>query len=147
MAAHHTLIITPSLYLPQQSLLIVLFCVFGGMRYFWGAAAGAIVLGALPIYFSGLADWYQILYGVLFVVLMIVRPQGLIGSTDLTWVRRLLGRGKDPADQDADGRTEEKEQARCLSHFSRPRGSSERSATCRHWPASTSPLAAAASTA
>ncbi|MBM9468749.1 branched-chain amino acid ABC transporter permease [Nakamurella leprariae] len=81
LAAHQQLIINPGLYGPQQSLIIILFCVFGGVQYFWGAAIGAIVLGLLPIYFNGLADWYQIIYGLLFVVLMIVRPQGLIGRS------------------------------------------------------------------
>jgi branched-chain amino acid transport system permease protein len=83
LSAHQLLAISPSLYGPQQSLIIILFCVFGGVRYFWGAAAGAIVLSLLPVYFSSLADWYNILYGALFVVLMIVRPQGLIGRISL----------------------------------------------------------------
>lgn len=91
LAAHHAIIIQPSLYLPHQSLLIILFVVFGGTRYFWGAALGAIVLGSLPIYFGGLADWYNILYGALFVVLMIVRPQGLIGDSDVRWLKARFG--------------------------------------------------------
>jgi branched-chain amino acid transport system permease protein len=81
LAAHQQLIINPDLYGPSQSLIIILFVVFGGVQYFWGAAIGAIVLGLLPIYFNGLADWYQIIYGLLFVVLMIVRPQGLVGRS------------------------------------------------------------------
>lgn len=81
LSAHQQLIISPSLFGPQQSLIIILYCVLGGVEYFWGAAVGAAVLSLLPIYFSSLADWYDILYGLLFVVLMIVRPQGLIGRT------------------------------------------------------------------
>ncbi len=87
LAAHQQLIIAPSLYGPQQSLIIILFCVFGGIEYFWGAAAGAIVLSLLPIYFSSLADWYPIVYGLLFVALMIARPQGLIGRTNMSLPR------------------------------------------------------------
>ena len=83
LAAHQQLIITPSLYGPQQSLIIILFCVLGGVQYFWGAAIGAIVLSLLPVFFSGLAEWYEILYGLLFVVLMIVRPQGIIGRVSI----------------------------------------------------------------
>src|SRR5262249_7410592 len=98
LAAHHTMIITPSLYLPHQSLLIILFCVFGGAQYFWGAALGAIVLGALPIFFNGLAGWYQILYGALFVILMIVRPQGLIGRSVVDCLRSHLRRSRPAGD-------------------------------------------------
>jgi branched-chain amino acid transport system permease protein len=92
LSAHQLMIITPSLFGPQQALLIILYCVLGGVRYFWGAAVGAIVLSLLPIYFEWLNDWYMIVYGLLFVVLMIVRPQGLIGRSDGARPRRSLGR-------------------------------------------------------
>ena len=83
LSAHETLIITPSLFGAPQSLLIILFVVLGGVQYFWGAIVGAVVLTMLPIWFAFLADYYQITYGLLFVVLMILRPQGIIGrSTD-----------------------------------------------------------------
>ena len=59
---------------------MILYWCSGGVQYFWGAALGAIVLTLLPIYLNWLADWYQIVYGLLFIVLMIApRPQGLIG--------------------------------------------------------------------
>ena len=51
LAAHQQLIINPDLYGPQQSLFIILLCVFGGVQYFWGAAVGAIVLSLLPVNF------------------------------------------------------------------------------------------------
>lgn len=79
LSAHQLMVITPGLFGPQQSLLIILYCVLGGVQYFWGAALGAVVLSLLPIFFGWLDDWYMIVYGVLFVALMIVRPQGLIG--------------------------------------------------------------------
>ncbi|MGB3437661.1 MAG: branched-chain amino acid ABC transporter permease [Actinophytocola sp.] len=89
LAAHQLMIITPELFGPQQALLIILYCVFGGTQYFWGAALGAIALSLLPIYFDWLSDWYMIVYGLLFVALMIVRPQGLIGRAAVGSNRRL----------------------------------------------------------
>lgn len=53
----------------------------GGVQYFWGAIVGAVVLTMLPIWFDFLEDYYQITYGLLFVVLMILRPQGIIGRS------------------------------------------------------------------
>lgn len=85
LAAHQLMVITPALFGPNQALLIILYCVVGGVEVFWGAAIGAIALSLLPIYFDWLSDWYQIAYGLLFVALMILRPQGLIGR------RRLVG--------------------------------------------------------
>ncbi|WP_281690384.1 branched-chain amino acid ABC transporter permease [Pseudonocardia thermophila] len=92
LAAHQLMIITPSLFGPQQALLIILYCVLGGVQYFWGAAVGAIVLSVLPIWFEWLNDWYMIVYGLLFVVLMIVRPQGLIGRSERSGGGPLLRR-------------------------------------------------------
>lgn len=86
LSAHETLIITPSQFGAPQSLLIILFVVLGGVQYFWGAIVGAVVLTMLPIWFDFLEDYYQITYGLLFVVLMILRPQGIIGrSTERRW--------------------------------------------------------------
>ena len=92
LAAHAQLIISPDLYGPQQSLIIILFCVFGGVQYFWGAAFGAIILSLLPIYFNWLSDWYQVVYGSIFVLLMIFRPQGLIGRSSAPFLPKLLHR-------------------------------------------------------
>jgi branched-chain amino acid transport system permease protein len=83
LSAHETLIITPNLFGAPQSLLIILFVVLGGVQYFWGAIVGAVVLTMLPIWFDFLQDYYQITYGLMFVLLMILRPQGIVGrSTD-----------------------------------------------------------------
>lgn len=82
LAAHFLRFIEPERFGATQSMVIVLYVVFGGVQYFWGAATGAIVLSLLPIYFDFLERWYQITYGALFVVLMIVRPQGIIGRGD-----------------------------------------------------------------
>lgn len=104
LAAHQLMIITPSLFGPHQALLIILYCVFGGVQYFWGAAIGAVVLSLLPIYFDWLSDWYMIVYGLLFVALMIVRPQGLIGRGAVRagrrWTSRLRRSVTGPTDRE-----------------------------------------------
>jgi len=82
LSAHFLLFIKPDSFNASQSMIIVLYVVFGGIQYFWGAAAGAMALSLLPIYLGFLETWYQIVYGALFVVLMIVRPQGVIGRGD-----------------------------------------------------------------
>ena len=77
--AHQALHIEPANFGPQQSLVIVLYVMFGGLATFWGPLVGAGVLTVLPAVFDFLRDWYLIVYGALFVVLMMIRPQGLIG--------------------------------------------------------------------
>jgi branched-chain amino acid transport system permease protein len=76
--AHHFFFIDPPTFGLQQSVAIILFVIFGGIETFWGAVLGAIVLSLLPDLFRFLKDWYLFLYGLLFVLLMIFRPQGVI---------------------------------------------------------------------
>jgi branched-chain amino acid transport system permease protein len=84
-----------------------LFCVFGGVQYFWGAAVGAVILSLLPTFFSGLAEWYQIIYGLIFVILMIVRPQGLIGRSTGSLLPRLIRRRATEPDTPSTAREEQ----------------------------------------
>lgn len=86
--AHQILHIEPANFGIQQSLLIVLWVMFGGLSTFWGPILGAGVLTLLPVWLDFLKDWYLIVYGGLFVVLMIVRPQGLIGKGRPFWMAR-----------------------------------------------------------
>ena len=77
--AHHMLHVEPAQFGIQQSLIIILYVVFGGLETIWGPVLGAVVLTLLPEVFGFLRDWYLVTYGLVFVVLMILRPQGLIG--------------------------------------------------------------------
>ena len=92
--AHQILHIDPSNFGVQQSLLIVLYVMFGGLATFWGPLLGAGVLTLLPEWFDFLRDWYLIVYGLLFVLLMIVRPQGLIGRSAPGWLGGFGQRGQ-----------------------------------------------------
>ena len=92
--AHQILHIDPSNFGVQQSLIIVLYVMFGGLATFWGPLLGAGILTLLPEWFDFLRDWYLIVYGALFVVLMIVRPQGLIGRSAPGWLAGFRQRGQ-----------------------------------------------------
>jgi branched-chain amino acid transport system permease protein len=86
--AHHFFFIEPPTFGLQMSVAIILFVIFGGIETFWGAVLGAIVLSLLPDLFRFLKDWYLFMYGLLFVLLMIFRPQGVI---DRRLLRALRG--------------------------------------------------------
>jgi len=87
--AHHFFFIDPPTFGLQMSVAIILFVIFGGVETFWGAVLGAIVLSLLPDLFRFMKDWYLFMYGLLFVLLMIFRPQGVI---DRRLLRRFFGR-------------------------------------------------------
>lgn len=91
LSAHYLLYISPATYGAQQSLLIILYVVLGGLLVFWGPMLGATLLVLFPIYVTFLQDWYAFVYGGLFIVLMIVRPQGIVDGRG-QWTRRLFPR-------------------------------------------------------
>jgi branched-chain amino acid transport system permease protein len=85
--AHYIAYIDPSSFTPLESLTILLMVVFGGMGSLAGSLVGATVLVLLPelLRFMGLpssvaAPLQQMIYGALLVILMLVRPQGLLGK-------------------------------------------------------------------
>jgi branched-chain amino acid transport system permease protein len=64
--------------------------VFGGMQSLVGPAIAAFVLVAVPELLRFFTEWRLIIYGLLFVIIMIFKPQGLLGYTEMnftyTWM-------------------------------------------------------------
>jgi len=84
--AHYITFIDPSSFTVMESITILLMVVFGGMGSLSGSFIGAAVLVILPelLRFVGMpssiaAPLRQIVYGLLLVVLMLKRPQGILG--------------------------------------------------------------------
>lgn len=78
--------IDPTSFTVFESILVVSMVIIGGAGNPWGALLGAAILVTLPeaLRFMGLppvlsAHLRQIVYGALLIVLVFVRPQGLIG--------------------------------------------------------------------
>ena len=85
--AHYSSFIDPSSFTIMESITILLMVVFGGMGSLKGSFVGASALIILPelLRFLGMpssvaAPLRQMIYGLLLVVLMIWRPQGLMGK-------------------------------------------------------------------
>jgi len=84
--AHYITFIDPSSFSVMESITILLMVIFGGMGSIQGSIVGALILVILPemLRFLGLpssiaAPLRQMIYGFLLVVLMIKRPQGIMG--------------------------------------------------------------------
>jgi branched-chain amino acid transport system permease protein len=67
-----------------RSFEIMAFVVLGGLGSLSGAAIGAAVLTAAPEILRGLGEWRMVLYSLLIIATMLVRPQGLMGSRELS---------------------------------------------------------------
>jgi branched-chain amino acid transport system permease protein len=76
-----------------RSFEIVVFVVLGGLGSLSGAVLAAAVLTAAPEVLRGLGEWRMILYSVLLIAMMLVRPEGLLGRRELVpgWPRRARG--------------------------------------------------------
>lgn len=84
--AHYITYIDPTSFTVMESILVISMVIIGGAGSPWGPLIGAVVLVTLPeaLRFIGLpsavaANLRQIFYGTLLVVMMMVRPRGLVG--------------------------------------------------------------------
>jgi branched-chain amino acid transport system permease protein len=67
----------------QKSFDILIMVVLGGLGSISGAAIAAVILTILPEALRGFADYRMIVYALLLIVMMIVRPQGLFGIREI----------------------------------------------------------------
>ncbi len=65
----------------QLSLLAVTMAILGGMGNIFGAVVGAVALVGLPELFRFAAEYRILVYGIVLLLLVRFRPQGLLGST------------------------------------------------------------------
>ena len=89
-------IITPDSFDFVLSVLILAMVVLGGMGNLWGAVLGAVVLGTLPELLREFAAYRMLLFGLLMILMMIFRPQGILGGQLIK--RELAPRQKEEPD-------------------------------------------------
>jgi branched-chain amino acid transport system permease protein len=66
-----------------KSIDLVIIVVIGGMGSITGIVLGATVLVVLPEVFRSFADYRMIVYALALVIVMILRPQGIMGVKEL----------------------------------------------------------------
>lgn len=82
--------LSPSFFNVDRSSGLLAAVVFGGIQSLIGPFITAFVLVAVPEILRVFNEWRLILYGLLFVVVMLFRPQGLLGYVEMNFnfVRR-----------------------------------------------------------
>lgn len=85
--ACHLQFIDPSSFVMNEGIFVVTMVIMGGLASHRGAFLGAVIMVALPeaLRFVGAPPEYaaqmrQIIYGLILVLLMIFRPQGVLGK-------------------------------------------------------------------
>jgi branched-chain amino acid transport system permease protein len=67
----------------QKSIDLVIMVVLGGMGSITGVVAAAAILTILPEVFREFSEYRMIVYALALIIVMIVRPQGLLGIKEL----------------------------------------------------------------
>jgi len=79
MLAHFLAFVGPMTFNMDESLLHMQMAILGGLGSMPGSILGAAILISVPQIFQSLYEYRMLLNGVLMVVLMIWRPQGILG--------------------------------------------------------------------
>jgi branched-chain amino acid transport system permease protein len=95
---HFKLTITPTGFDFTKSIEIVVMVILGGMGNTTGVILAAILLTILPEVLRSVEQYRMILYALLLIVLMLVRPKGLFNFDYAAILARLRGKSR-PAGQ------------------------------------------------
>jgi branched-chain amino acid transport system permease protein len=77
--AHFVTFLSPGTFSLRFSVLLVTMVAVGGMGNIWGAVIGTAMLTLLPEYLRFFKDFDILIYGVILISIMILRPEGLYG--------------------------------------------------------------------
>lgn len=83
--AHYMGYIQPTAFDFNKSIDYLTFVVFGGMGSLSGSVIATIILTFLPELLRGFQNFRMILYPLALIILMIFRPQGLLGDKEITF--------------------------------------------------------------
>lgn len=92
--AQYVTFIDPTSFASDQSTLILIMVIFGGVGSLPGSVIGAVVLTLVPELLRGLMEYRMLIYGVVLVFMMLVRPQGLLGKLNFKHIRQQASIGR-----------------------------------------------------
>ena len=76
--AHATFFISPTDFSWGKVVDILVYAVFGGSNVLWGPVLGATILTIVPESLRAMAEYRDMIYGVMLVLLMAFRPDGIL---------------------------------------------------------------------
>jgi branched-chain amino acid transport system permease protein len=88
--AHFLSYLNPNSFTFIKSIEVIAMVVLGGMGSVSGSVLAAILLTLLPELLRPVKEYRMVLYSLMLIVLMITRPQGLLGTREisLAWLRK-----------------------------------------------------------
>ena len=86
--AQYVTFIDPTSFASDQSTLVLIMVIFGGIGSLPGSVTGAVVLTLVPELLRGLMEYWMLIYGGVLVFMMLVRPEGLLGKMNFKHIRQ-----------------------------------------------------------
>ncbi|KGR91164.1 amino acid ABC transporter [Ureibacillus massiliensis 4400831 = CIP 108448 = CCUG 49529] len=91
--AHVVGFISPADFAYHRAVEVLIFTVFGGSEVIIGSVFGAFFLTLMPEVLRFISEYRYIIYGILLIILMAVRPQGILDATVLSKFKRNRSKG------------------------------------------------------
>ena len=88
--AHFMSYIDPTMFKTVNSTEVIIMVIFGGLGSIPGSYLGAILLTILTELLRDLVEYRMLIYGLLLVVMMIVKPDGILGNINFKHIRQRL---------------------------------------------------------
>ena len=90
--AHYMQLLHPNGFTFMWSVIILLMVIMGGVKSLSGAVLGAILLSLLPealrLISEDVSKWRMVIYSVLLIVFMLLRPQGILSEESRLFARK-----------------------------------------------------------
>jgi len=72
--------VTPSNFRLEESCLMIIMVIVGGMGRMWAPLAGVVVMTLATELFRGLAEYRMLIIGAMMIAVLLFRPQGIFGT-------------------------------------------------------------------
>ena len=82
--AHYLQYITPGLFNLAKSCELIITTVLGGLGSLTGSVLGTLIVQLLPEIFRSLSEYRMLFYGIAVVVVILLRPAGLLGYKEFS---------------------------------------------------------------
>jgi len=82
--AHYLGYVQPIMFKMVKSTEMTIIVIFGGLGSVSGSVVGTILLTFLPEILRSFYNWRLVIYGASVILIMITRPQGLMGGREIS---------------------------------------------------------------
>lgn len=78
-------LITPLMMSTDRSIEVLITIVLGGLGSFTGSVISAFFLTALPILLVSFSKYQKLVYAIILLVVMLLKPSGIFGTKEFSW--------------------------------------------------------------